>query len=199
MKDWLFNKPEYFLMFHKLTYKKKGTRQEWAAYFGCNLETLDNFISEVHCEGLGEFEEDKFGLTFKRPSKQPKRLLINIRPEHGNSTHIRTAKAFQSLFISNVSKHGGNVAKLEAAKEDWVDEVRLMFEVDKIPEDQFRKVFNYLKSPKSKFWHSNILSIKKLRQHFNRLLIQANENHKTDDYSSLLYKYSNGDTTQGNR
>ena len=65
-----------------------------------------------------------------------------------NKEYLKTTQAFQKLFIKNQNDAGIKNSTLEKAKGTWIDDIRLMSEVDKITEDQFRAAFKFLKEDK---------------------------------------------------
>lgn len=86
-------------------------------------------------------------------------------------------KKFHELFIRNVESLGGSTRSLKKAKGiQWYNDVRLMFEQDKVKKDDLLKVYHFLE--KSDFWKKNILSTSKLRKQFDKLLIEANSEAK---------------------
>ena len=92
-----------------------------------------------------------------------------------NNEYVEIAKAFQKLFISNLSEAGASTRQVEKAAGVWVDPIRLAIEKDGYSVADFREVFEFLR--RDAFWKSNILSTQKLRQQMAKLKIQIkNEN-----------------------
>ena len=60
--------------------------------------------------------------------------------------------------------------------QNWANDVRLMMERDKRTEKQIAYVIDWCQS--NSFWKSNILSISKLRERFDQLVIQIKSNHE---------------------
>ena len=88
-----------------------------------------------------------------------------------NEDHLEIAKSFQQLFINNLRDVGIENSAPEKAKGTWIDDIRLMLEVDKRTVDQCKTVFKFLKI--NDFWKANILSTSKLRKQFENLLIKS--------------------------
>jgi len=93
-----------------------------------------------------------------------------------NNDYFEIAKSFQSLIRSNILASGGNDKNIKNAKGKEIDTIRLLIETDKFTIDDCRSVYVYLQ--KDDFWKKNILSISKLREKFNVLLIQSKNNGK---------------------
>jgi len=108
-----------------------------------------------------------------------KKFLIfrdrQIEVEKETVDYIKTAEAFQKLFIKNLKEKNSPVAQVENAKyKNFVDPIRLMFEKDKATVQQLRDAYDYLNSPEGEFWKSNILSTSKLREKLPVLLAKKN-------------------------
>jgi hypothetical protein len=92
--------------------------------------------------------------------------------------YLEIAKSFQNLFKKNIQDNGGTIKVINNAKGTWYDDIRLLIESDGAAVDSIRKVFKFLQE--DEFWKKNILSTKKLREQFNKLIIQANAKGKTN-------------------
>ena len=90
--------------------------------------------------------------------------------------HIEIAKSFQELFIKNQTEGGVKNPSAKKAKGIWIDDIRMMIEIDKVTKDDFRKIFGFLKT--DDFWKKNILSTSKLRKQFEKLLMNYNNGAK---------------------
>ena len=90
--------------------------------------------------------------------------------------HIEIAKSFQELFIKNQTEGGVKTPSAKKAKGIWIDDIRMMIEIDKVTKDDFRKIFSFLKT--DDFWKKNILSTSKLRKQFEKLLMNYNNGAK---------------------
>jgi hypothetical protein len=102
--------------------------------------------------------------------------------------HIEIAKAFQKLFIKNQNDSGIKNSKIENAKGTWVDDIRLLLEVDQKTTEDCKTVFKFLKE--DEFWKPNILSAKKLREKFDILLMKSKSNTKNGNRNSTTEKLS---------
>jgi len=131
----------------------------------------------------------------EKKNKYKKILLSEINSDEYkeiNNNHLEIAKAFQQLFIKNLEDVGIENGSPKNAKGTWIDDIRLMVDVDKITNDQFRTVFEFLKN--DEFWKQNILCTNKLRKQFEKLLIKANyEGRKNNNTTTknLLAKMEN--------
>lgn len=65
----------------------------------------------------------------------------------------------------------GNGANRPAVNEKWRDAARLMIDVDKRPEEKVHAAIDWCQD--NEFWRSNILSMPKLREQYERLRMQA--------------------------
>lgn len=70
----------------------------------------------------------------------------------------------------------------------WADDIRKMIEIDKRTESQVRKMIEW--SQKHPFWHTNILSARKLREKYTTMAGQANEDVKKrkNGFKNLRYE-----------
>lgn len=94
--------------------------------------------------------------------------------------YFEIAKAFQGLFIKNLTEKNSSCVNQKNAKfSNYVDPIRLMMTKDEITKEQLTSVFKYLDSPQGEFWKPNILSTTKLREKFQQLIMKANEKSKT--------------------
>jgi len=103
--------------------------------------------------------------------------------------YLKIAKSFQQLFIFNLKEAGATFKIQEKMKGDCVDDIRLMIESDGCTIEQFRQVFEFLKT--DKFWKSNILSTGKLRKQFSKLIItKKNNGNKFEQNRTELADYA---------
>ena len=92
----------------------------------------------------------------------------------------------------NIDEMFGNSKMTD--RKSWLDntynEIRKLIEIDKMTVAQVREIISYL--PYNDFWKKNILSGKKLRQHFYRLLLEFKAKGKIiepinfDDYKEAI-------------
>lgn len=103
-----------------------------------------------------------------------------------NKTYFQIAESFRQLFIKNLKDYQAPTTHQDRATyKNYADEVRLMVTNDGITRGQFLKVWEYLNGSDSDFWKKNILSIKKLRKQFHKLVMESS-NKKSN--SSLTKK-----------
>jgi len=104
--------------------------------------------------------------------------------------NFKTAIWFQKLFIKNLKEKNSPTATQEKAKyKNYVDPIRLMFEVDKVTQEQIKQAYEFLNSIEGEFWKQQILSTSKLREKIPQLLIQKNSsNGKQQQFASSTKK-----------
>jgi len=88
-----------------------------------------------------------------------------------NQNYYDITIAFYNLFKANLKELGINTTTISKAKGKWIDNIRLLIEIDKRTQEEIREVFDLLKT--DKFWRKNILSTSKLREKFEKLLIES--------------------------
>ena len=126
----------------------------------------------------------------KKEKNYKKLLLSEIKisdyPEL-NENYFNIALSFQEIIKNNIIQFGGSVKNIENSKGNCIDEIRLLIETDKFTIEDCQKVFVFLRDeiPKNQFsWKKNILSIKKLREKFNKLLIESKNGTYKQTYST---------------
>jgi len=122
----------------------------------------------------------------KNDKEYKKVLLSEINSDdypNLNFEYIEIAKSYQKLFIKNQNDAGIENSILEKAKGIWVDDIRLLIEIDKKTKEQCKYVWDFLST--NEFWKSNILSTKKLREKFDTLLIQSKNKGNGKQNSTL--------------
>jgi len=112
--------------------------------------------------------------------KNDKECLKNEKKkEVGKRVYDETSIHFQlaSRLFKNILENNPNHKKpnLQA----WSNDVRLMMERDKRNEEQIIYVIDWCQN--DEFWKSNVLSISKLRERFDQLIIQIKSNRKKSD------------------
>lgn len=97
--------------------------------------------------------------------------------------YLEIALSFQELFKSNLTEAKASTATVEKAKGSWIDDIRMMVEIDKVKIEDLREIFKFLK--KDQFWKQNILSTKKLREKYPQLKMKINgESKQTTEFAS---------------
>ena len=171
-------------------------------YIKINQNNLLNLISIPNKNGQngGTVTVDKAELI---PSVEATNNNINNNNINNNKTYspkfstfdMEAAEKLYNLILINNPNH--KKPKLEK----WANDVRLMRIKDKRTEEQIMYVINW--SQNNKFWKSNILSIAKLREKFDQLVIKiksekenkVNENFnkpKQDAMSMMLEQLNLG-------
>jgi hypothetical protein len=97
--------------------------------------------------------------------------------------YLEIALSFQELFRANLTEAKASTATVEKAKGSWIDDIRMMVEIDKVKIEDLREIFKFLK--KDQFWKQNILSTKKLREKYPQLKMKINgESKQTTEFAS---------------
>lgn len=87
-----------------------------------------------------------------------------------SSIHFQLAnRLYQEILKNNPNHKKPNL-------QNWSNDVRLMMERDKRTEEQITYLIDWCQA--NDFWHKNILSISKLREKFDQLIIQVKDNRK---------------------
>ncbi len=130
--------------------------------------------------------------------------------DHKALTYYEIAISFMELFKSNLIELNMPTKTLESAKYlTWVNPIRLLTEIDKRTVEEFREVFQFLKS--DDFWKQQIRSTEKLRKkdkegisYFETLLGKSRNEEKrkstskesnsgaTDAYKQSIYNRLHG-------
>ena len=127
--------------------------------------------------------------------KEETKLLCSISTKHELDNDIdRMTFAFWELFKKNLTEAGVNkTTTLDKAKlETWRNPIRLAIDTDERTREEFEEVFKFLQI--NDFWKKNIQSTTKLREQFERLLVEARtkppikeDKHKlTEEYKARL-------------
>lgn len=94
--------------------------------------------------------------------------------------NFKTAVWFQKLFIKNLKEKDSPTTHQEKATyKNYVTPIRLMFDNDKVTQEQVKQAYEYLNSLEGEFWKNNILSTSTLREKISQILIQKNKSNGT--------------------
>ena len=109
--------------------------------------------------------------------KEGKEVLMSDLLE-SDDHYEKIAYSFWTLFKEKLLEYNINSTDLSKAKaKNWINPVRLMFEVDKRSDDELREVFQFLRDEKPRSsgfaWSKNIRSAESLRSQFEKLLTEA--------------------------
>lgn len=97
----------------------------------------------------------------KKSSSSPKRVYDE------QSNHYQLAfRLYQNILINHPDYKEPNL-------QSWANDVRLMMEQDKRSEEQISYLMDWVQN--DSFWKSNILSVSKLREKFDQLVIRVKE------------------------
>lgn len=101
--------------------------------------------------------------------------------------NFKTAVWFQKLFIKNLKNKNSPCSDQEKAKyKNYVDPIRLMFDVDKVTREQVKEAYAYLDSLEGEFWKNQILSTSTLRKQISKILMQKNSKNGTKQQQSSI-------------
>jgi hypothetical protein len=155
--------------------KKEKNRKrisEWRA----NKEVKENVTCNEHVRNTSNIIKDnksKVNNIYKTS------LLSSLKNEDvDNSEYLEYAISFYELFKKNLTENNISTTRIEKATGKWIDPIRLLLENDKYSTDDLRTVWKFLNS--DDFWKKNIMSTQKLREKFDRLLMDAKIKNKTN-------------------
>lgn len=98
-------------------------------------------------------------------------ILISDFPEL-NKTYLDISIAFQELFKNNLKEAGASTSKIEKAKGNWIDSIRMIIEIDKYSIEDLQQAYKFLQT--NNFWKKNILSASKLREKMDKIKLELN-------------------------
>lgn len=140
-------------------------------------------------EGKGNLKDDGNTQTKEKNTKvnYTKEFLseINISDlPKKNISYYQIAISFFRLFEQNLKDSGSTTTTLYKAKGTWINDIRLMIEVDKCSIEQLQTVWKFLQT--NEFWKKNILSTSKLRKQIEKLILQANGTQKEKNKGATI-------------
>jgi len=104
-----------------------------------------------------------------KKKKNEKETKINTKSFDEDSEYFQLALR----LLSNIRENLPNFK--EPNLQTWADEIRLLIERDKRTIEDINFLIDWCQ--KDRFWKTNILSPTKLREHFDRLLIQSSQSN----------------------
>lgn len=133
----------------------------------------------------GEYQSFDQQVSITCPSTVQQVSTINNANNAKNANKKNSAKKArtyssdsQELILANYLLEKmklNNPDVKEPNLQSWADDVRLMIERDKREPSKIRKMIDWSQS--DNFWSGNVLSVKKLRKHFDQMATQANKQH----------------------
>lgn len=127
---------------------------------------------EVQVEGEEQVKE-KVKVEDKIKSKILTEVVTSDVPPN-EVLYFDIALKFHAAFRQVIVNAKGSTKTIDRAKyKTWVDPIRLMIENDSITREQINVVGKYV--IEDSFWRGNIQSTSKLREKFDKLIVQANE------------------------
>lgn len=105
-------------------------------------------------------------------------IFISEYPDLNNE-HLEITKSFHELFKNNLIKNNASTNKIDRAKGTWIDSIRLLMTEDGETKENLIIVWKFLKT--NEFWKKNILSTDKLREKFDKLLMNAKSGNRNDN------------------
>jgi hypothetical protein len=137
---------------------KHGTKQS---------ESMEQSINSINKQETKNKEQK----TYKQTS------LSELKDsDFDQKEYLEITLAFWELFKRNLKEKGISTARIEKANGKWIDSIRLLIEIDKYTMDDLREIFKFLQV--NEFWKTNILSTSKLREQFEKLLLNARKNEQ---------------------
>lgn len=140
---------------------------------GSKWPVLTENTTEITSESTTE--TDHSSQNSGESSDQPKNDFLTRYPEAviysanfqkwGDEGDLKTAK----WMFGRVKKL--NPSALEPTWYDWTNDIRLMRQIDGRTHEQICALFDW--ANKDSFWHQNILSPRKLRKHFDELIVRS--------------------------
>lgn len=151
----------------------------------CNYDNYQGF-DEAEGQAEGQTKGKSKGKRGATTNNDNNDLIIKEEKEYKNillseikisdnipfeKIYFETAVGFKNLIRENLIELKASTKNIDSTKGTAIDEIRLIIESDGFTIEDCRSVYQFLK--KDAFWKKNILSIKKLREKFNKLLIEA--------------------------
>jgi len=128
-------------------------------------ELNKSLLSEI------KISEDNRILSFKD---------FDLEIEESDAVNFKTAVWLQKLFIKNLKeKEAPTTHQEKATYKNYVTPIRLMFDSDKVTQEQVKKAYDYLNSPMGEFWKNQILSTETFRKQISKLVIQKTSSNGT--------------------
>lgn len=178
----------------KYAIKKEKTREkvsEWRKN-QTNIENVTSYVPNCNAPKVkvNKVKVNKVNIEKEIKEKnesQNKNILLsavdkNLIPE-SEKQFYEIAISFQTMLIEKYKSQKLSCGNIENAKYvNWINDIRLMIEVDKRSVDDIRQIWNFLKKEtigEDKFaWFINIQSMSKLRTQYEKVLNKAkiNEN-----------------------
>ncbi len=112
------------------------------------------------------------------PKKQINIMSAVFTPDYKplNNYDSIAFKLWKQVYEKLIKKNITPTSLQKAKVKDWTDDIGLMIESDGRTDVEIVEILNFLKE--NDFWANNILSTSKLRQKFERLLLEARTSNK---------------------
>ena len=141
-----------------------------------NVESEESYLyTDLNSDKNLQITKDLSSQNSNESSDQPKNDFLTRYPEAviystnfqkwGDEGDLKTAK----WMFGRVKKL--NPSALEPTWYDWANDIRLMRQIDGRTHEQICALFDW--ANKDSFWHQNILSPRKLRKHFDELIVRS--------------------------
>ena len=163
----------------------------------CNYDSYQGF-DEAEGQAAGQTKGKSKGKRGATTNNDNNDLIIKEEKEYKNillseikisdnipfeKIYFETAVGFKNLIRENLIELKASTKNIDSTKGTAIDEIRLIIESDGFTIEDCRSVYQFLK--KDAFWKKNILSIKKLREKFNKLLIEAKNGNKNNNKTGI--------------
>ena len=176
----------------KYQIKKEKTRKRVSEWREKQKDTK-NVTRYKHVRNADKVKESKVNESNKKKTYKDYPLSSLKNEDVENKDYLQSTLLFYDLFKSNLVELGINTSKLEKAKGNWIDPIRLILEVDEYNKQDLRTVYDFLK--RDNFWKENIRSTSKLRDKFETLLIRAkgNNGNTYNNYNNHTVQHHDSD------
>lgn len=112
-----------------------------------------------------------------------KRLLSEINiSDVPNQIYFEITLSFWELFKNNLIEKDISTITIDKAKGTWIDDIRKLMEIDGKTKSEITEVFEFLQE--DEFWKPIIQSTRRLRENFDKLLMQSRSNGKKNNKTS---------------
>jgi Txe/YoeB family toxin of Txe-Axe toxin-antitoxin module len=144
---------------------RKGMAKRWGKD---NTDiTDDNSVITKNNKGKESKVKESKGKEIKEKKKKEKPSSPKQVYDEDSSHYQLALRLFKNILNNNPDYKEPNL-------QNWANDVRLMMEQDKRTEEQISYLVDWVQN--DSFWKTNILSVSKLREKFDQLVMRVKEN-----------------------
>jgi hypothetical protein len=122
-------------------------------------------------------EEKDIVATEEKVATTPPEKVVKEKPQIAE-INVELAKLLDSLITENFKRIGHKRKPItNSILMAWADDIRKLIDIDKQDEEEVRRVIEWCQQ--DSFWFKNILSGKKLRIQYEKLILEMKENKKS--------------------